>query len=160
MKSLRIIFPFLLLTSVAMAQSSSYQTLKNKFSDSKDVHSFSVNGFFARAILWMADEYEFKKAISEVKSIRLMTIPKSEFKDRGVSLSGYKKLLERDAYEQLAHVRDHGDDVTFYLQSTKKQGNRYMVLVEESDEVVVIEMRGYIDPTILLDNTELAYKKQ
>ena len=155
----KITLLFLFAASAALAQSNSYQTLRNKFSGSEDVHSFSLNGFFARTVLRMTGEYEFKSAIKEVNSIRLMTIPYSEFKDRGVSLSGYKKLLERDAYEQLAHIRDHGDDITFYVQSTKKQDNRYMVLVEESDEVVVIEMRGYIDPEVLLKETDLAYKK-
>ena len=139
-----------LISTSLFGQSNSYQALKNNFNDRPDVHSFNVSGFFCRMVLGMAGEWEFKEAINDVQHIRLITIPSEEFKAQGLSVNGFKKLQKKDSFEELASVRDHGDDVTFYLQSTGKK-NRYVVLIQEPDEVVVIEMKGYIDINLLLE---------
>lgn len=149
---------FLALTiSTSFAQSDSFMNLKEKFSDQEDVFSFGTSGFFARTILWMAGEHEFTEAIKEVKSIRLITIPKTAFENESVTVNGFKKVLLKDSFEELANVKEDGDDVTIYLQSTKSKTNRYMILVEEKDEVVAIEIRGYIDPNLLVKNKELSF---
>lgn len=98
----------------------------------------------------MAGEWEFKDAIRDVQHVRIITIPIEEFEARGLSVKGFKKLLKKDSFEELASIRDQGDDVTFYLQSTGKK-NRYVVVIQEIDEVVVIEMKGLIDTNFLLD---------
>ena len=139
----------LLISASSFSQSNSYQILKDNFTGRPDVHSFSVNGFFCRMILGMTDEWEFKEAIKDVQHVRIMTIPTEQFEARGLSVNGYKKLLKKDSFEELASVRDHGDHITFYLQSTGNK-NRYMIVVQEPDEVVVIEMKGYIDANLLL----------
>lgn len=139
----------LLISTSLFGQSNSYQALKNNFNDRPDVHSFSVNGFFCRMILGMTDEWDFKDAIKDVQHLSIITIPAEEFKARGLSVNGFKKLLKKDSFEELASVRDHGDDITFYLQSTGNK-NRYMIVVQEPDEVVVIEMKGSIDANLLL----------
>ena len=138
-----------LISTSLFGQSNSYQALKNNFNDRPDVHSFNVSGFFCRMVLGMAGEWEFKEAINDVQHIRLITIPSEEFKAQGLSVNGFKKLLKKDSFEELASVRDHGDDITFYLQSTGNK-NRYMIVVQEPDEVVVIEMKGSIDANLLL----------
>ena len=98
----------------------------------------------------MASEWEFKDAIKDVQQVRLITIPAEEFKSQGLSVKGFKKLLVKDSFEELASVRDHGDDVTFYLQSTGKK-DRYVVLIQEPDEVVVVELKGSIDVNLLME---------
>ena len=143
------LFALLISTSV-FSQSKSYQTLKDNFIDRPDVHSFTVSGFFCRMVLSMAGEWEFKDAIRDVQHVRIITIPTEEFEARGLSVKGFKKLLKKDSFEELASIRDQGDDVTFYLQSTGKK-NRYVVVIQEIDEVVVIEMKGLIDASLLLD---------
>ena len=140
----------LLMSTSAFSQSNSYLTLKDHFNDKPDVHSFNVNGFFCRMVLSVAGEWEFKDAIKDVQHVRLITIPTEEFKAQGLSVNGFKKLLAKDSFEELASIRDNGDDVNFYLQSKGKK-NRYMILVQEPDEVVVIEMKGDIDVNLLLE---------
>jgi hypothetical protein len=135
----------------AFAQSNSYRTLKNKFEDSPDVHSFSVGGWACRLIFSIAGEYEFKKAVEDVQHIRLITIPKREFEAKEVSINGFKKLLLQDSYQQLANIRDNGEDVTIYLRESGNKKNYYFVLVEEEKEVVAIELKGYINPDALKD---------
>ena len=147
--SLFLTLSVLLISTSAFSQSNSYQTLKDNFMGRPDVHSFSVNGFFCRMILGMTDEWEFKEAIKDVQHVRIITIPVEEFEARGLSVNGFKKLLKKDSFEELASVRDHGDDITFYLQATGNK-NRYMIVVQEPDEVVVIEMKGSIDANLLL----------
>jgi len=144
MKGIKILV--LLLGSIgAQAQSKSYQMLKDNFIDQPDVHSFSVSGWMGRAILNLAGEFEFKEAIKELKHIRLMTIPSSEFENRNLTIKGFKRVLLQDSYQELAFIRDHGDDVSIYIKEGHNNKNHYFVLVEEEQEVVAIEMKGYID---------------
>ena len=148
--SLLVALSALLTATSTFGQSNSFQTLKNNFIDQPDVHSFNVNGFFCRMVLGMAGEWDFKEAINDVDQIRLITIPTEEFKALGLSVNGFKKLLKKDSFEELASIRDNGDDVNFYLQSTGKK-NKYMILIQEPDEVVVIEMKGDIDINLLME---------
>jgi len=151
----KLTFALLLLISSAtlMAQSNSYQILKNKFKGEPDVHSFSVSGWVGRLVLNLAGEYEFREAIKELDHIRLMTIPKSAFISQDVTVNGFKRILKQNTYEELAFIRDDGEEVTIYLQEGKHNNNRYFVLIDEQDEVVAIEMKGYIDPQLLNPKT-------
>ena len=148
-KTTTLLFAWILISTLGYGQSDSYQILKDNFTGRPDVHSFSVNGFFCRMILGMTDEWEFKEAIKDVQHVRIMTIPTEQFEARGLSVNGFKRLLKKDSFEELASVRDNGDHITFYLQANGNK-NRYMIVVQEPDEVVVIEMKGYIDANLLL----------
>lgn len=141
----------LLFATTTMAQSDSFLTLKEKFSGSHDVFCFGTNGFLARTVLHLAGEHEFTHAVKDIHSIRLITVPMEAFRQQRVTLPGFKHVLSKDAFEELASVKDGSDHVTVYLKSTKDRDNRYMVLVEEPDEVVVIEIQGYIDPNLILN---------
>jgi hypothetical protein len=150
-------FIVLLITSAsAIAQSESFLALKDKFNREDDVHHFAVSGFFARSILWMADEHEFYHAIKDVKTIRLIVIPREAFKAQDVTVNGFKKVLKGDGFEELARVKDNGDDVTIYHQATGKKNDRYFVLVEDNNEIVGIELKGYVDAEYLMKNQNIA----
>jgi hypothetical protein len=150
----------LVVTSPVFAQSESYRMLKDRFSGRHDVFSFRTSGFFARSILRIAGEHEFTRAISDVRNIRLTVIPKKAFRQEGVTVNGFIKVAKSDSFEELVHVRDHGDDVTVLLQGSGKGiDNRYLLLVDNDDEVVAIEIRGYIDPDLInaRDNDKIAF---
>jgi hypothetical protein len=135
------------------AQSHSFKTLKEKFSESEDVQTFKASGFLARTVLWIAGEKEFIRAIKKVKNIRLITIPKSAFEEQSVSVGGFKKVLTIDSYEELALISDRSDAVGVYLQSNENSNiNRYFILIDNPQEVVAVELKGYIDPEILQAN--------
>lgn len=129
----------------AYAQSKSFEVLKDHFKDTDDVHSVSVSGFFCRMVLWMADDEELKGAIKELNHIRIITIPKINFKDQNLTVNGFRKVLQRDQFESLATVRDNGEHVEVYLQQSGNKSNRYFVLVENDTEVTAIELKGEID---------------
>lgn len=161
MRSLSLLFAFLLITSVSsLAQTSSYRMLKNKFKGQPEVHSFSLSGWLGRAVLSMAGEYEFKNAIRELDHVRFMVIPKAAFASQHVSVNGFKKVLREDSFQELAFIRDKREEVSIYLREGNNHKNNYFVLVEEEDEIVAIELKGYIDPALLNPkNTILACKK-
>jgi hypothetical protein len=139
------------LAANSFAQSNSYQTLKSKFDESPDVHSFSLRGWACRLIFNLAGEYEFKEAVEDIQHIRLITIPKAEFETKQVTVNGFKQILLQDSYEQLAYMRDNGEEVTIYLRESGNKKNYYFVLVEDESEVVAIELKGYINPDSLKD---------
>jgi hypothetical protein len=75
------LFTFILFASVAsFAQSRSFDTLKDHFKGTGEVYSFSVGGFLCRTVLNIAGEYEFRDAIKEVHNVRIINIPKRNFK--------------------------------------------------------------------------------
>jgi len=159
MKAFKILVLVLVVGS-AHAQSKSYQTLKEKFINQPDVHSFSVSGWMGRVILNLAGEYEFKEAIKDLKHVRVITIPRSEFKARNLTVKGFKNVLKQDSFQELAFIRDNGEEVSIYLKEGNNNKNQYFVLVEEEQEVVAIEMKGYIDLQQLNPkNTTLAINK-
>lgn len=161
MKSkLVFVLVFLLAAVSGYSQSNSFQILKNKFRDHPDVHSFSLNGWMGRMVLNLAGEYEFRDAIKDVKYMRLITVPRSAFSAQHVSVNGFKKLLKQDTYEELAFIRDRGDEISIYLREGNNNKNHYFVLIEEEREVVAIELKGYLDPKLLNPaNTTLAVNK-
>ena len=139
----------------AFPQSKSFYTLKETFSGSKDVYSFHASGFLARTALWIAGEHEFTNAIKEVKDIYVIVIPKEAFETQQVTLHGFRKLTSNDSFEELAHVRDHGDDITLLIQGGKKdKNNRYLILIDSDQDIVVVEVKGFIDPGLLLNKKE------
>jgi hypothetical protein len=154
-----ILILFLLVSSIsAFSQFSGFQTLKNKFGGKNEVFSITTSGFFARGVLLLAGEHDFKSAIKHIDQIRLITIPKPAFAQEKVTVNGFKKLLAKDSYEELTSVRDHDDEVTLYIQSGKRsKHNRYFLLVEGNSEVVAIEIKGYIDPKFMLRESDLSY---
>lgn len=161
MKSIALFFAVALLTTTSvLAQSNSYQILKDKFKDQPDVHSFSLSGWMGRLVLNMAGESEFRKAIKDLKHVDIITIPNSEFSAQNLSVRGFKRVLKQDSYEELAFIRDNEEEVSIYLHEGNNNKNHYFVLVEEEDEVVAIELKGYLDPKLLNPkNTTLAINK-
>ena len=139
-------FLFAFVAATASAQSKSFITLREKFAGEKDVFAFRFSGGFARLALRIAGEHDFYDAIRDVKNIRFIVIPKRAFHKKRVSLSGFKKIAKEDGFEELAHIRDRGDDVEILLQPGKHDNHRYLILIDDGGEVVAIEVRGYINP--------------
>lgn len=140
------------------AQSRSYSALKDNFIDQPEVHSFSLNGWFGRMVLNMAGEHEVRNAIKELKHVRLITIPRQEFSNRNLTITGFKSLMKQDGFQDLAQIIDNGETVAIYVQEGKtKNNNRYMMLIEEASEIVAIELTGYLDPSKLVssENSEV-----
>ena len=66
-------------------------------------------------------------------------------------------MLRKDSFEELASIKDNGDDVTIFLQSSGKKSDCYIVVIEGPSEIVVVELKGTIDVKMLMDkDKELA----
>lgn len=150
----------LALSITAKGQSKSYEMLREKFRGQSEVVSFSTSGFLARTVLWMSGENDYLDAVRDIRHVRLSVIPESAFRKNNVTLGGFKKIAMKDGFEELAHVKEKGDDVTLLLQTPKhEKNNRYLLLVDSNSEIVVMEITGYIDPKILLrDKDKIAYE--
>jgi hypothetical protein len=158
MKSIVFIL-MLCATGSLFAQSESFSTLRNKFRGEPNVVHLNANGLLAKAVLAMAGERDFKKSIKHVRSVRLVTVPKESFKNAEVSVPGFRNILRKDSFVELTTIKDHGDDVSLYLQEAKKKKhNRYFILINEDHQVTGIEIKGYIDPSELAKHTASAKK--
>lgn len=154
MKSVSLFIAALVITTAStFAQSNSYETLKDKFKNQPEVHSFSLSGWMGRMVLNMAGEHEFRSAIKDLQHMRIITIPRSAFLNEQVTVRGFKKVLKQDSFEELAFVREEGEEVSIYLREGNNNKNHYFVLVEEEQEVVALELKGYLDPKLLNPKT-------
>lgn len=145
-----ILVSLLLTISVGVfAQSTGMRALKDRFKGEPDVHSFKLGGFLARTVFNLAGEYEYKEAITDIRGIELITIPQDVFKSQNVSVAGYKKFLQENHFEQLIEVKDNGEVVTIYTTPDAGKHERYLIVVDGGHEVVVIELKGHIDPSKL-----------
>lgn len=137
-------------TTLASAQSESYEHLRDRFVREADVHAFSVSGFWCRMFVgFVADQDDvLRKAMQDVKHVRLMTIPANVWRQQFKSTHHFTRQLALDGFEELATIRDKGDQVYFHVREDGKW-NRYFVLIEEADEIVALEIKGYLDPALL-----------
>ena len=84
----------------------------------------------------------------------MIIIPKKSFRQKNVTLGGFKKAAKKeDRFEEVMTIHDEGDDVSLLLQAGEKNSiNRYLLLVEDNSEVVAIELVGYIDQQALRES--------
>ena len=150
----------LFLVTTGFSQSDSFIALKEKFAYHQDAYSFSTSAFWGGALVWLAGEHEFYDAIKQIKQISLISVPKAAFRYEEVTVAGFKKVVRQDSFQELAHMKENGDVITFYMKSTGSKNNRYMILVEDSDNLIAIELTGYIDPEFLLKCESHSYKEK
>ncbi len=145
MKKIVFTLTFLLAVTILQAQTESFLKFKNKFSGKENVHCFRTNGMVVRTILGLAGEEEAKRAARHVARLRLVTVPRVAFEAQQVTVSGFKKVLKQDSFEEILQVRDGETDVTIYLRDQHDDDGCYMVLVEGADDIALIELIGYLD---------------
>ena len=135
------------------AQSNSYRMIRSQFNDNPDVKSYHLRGWMIRLVAEIVEDEDERLSASlrEVKRVRLITIPKEEFAREGVTVSGFKSRLPNDKFELMGDFRDEGGSVAFYHRTEKRGKNCYFVIIDQDDEVIAIEMKGYIDPAIMID---------
>jgi Domain of unknown function (DUF4252) len=133
----------------SFSQSNGMHVLKNRFKGESNVHHFHIDGLLAKAAFKLAGDYEYKDAIKEVKSIEFITIPQEVFQSQHVTVKGYKNFLIENNFSELIEVKDNGELVTIYIAPNTGKHERYLIVVDGRSEVVVIEMKGYIDTSKL-----------
>jgi hypothetical protein len=133
------------------AQSESFLTLKEKFSDSRNVTSISVGGFILRTALLISGEDDYRGEFGDVSNVRLINIPIEELDKRNLKISGFKKVLRNDNFEEVVSASEDGEHVTIYMQERKRNKNLYFLLIEGEDQILAIEIKGYLDPKKLLE---------
>jgi hypothetical protein len=145
----KLILPLLLVivTLSANAQSKSYKDLRRNFDGEPEVRSIGLGAPVCRMLIniigW--EDKEMSAALRGVKHVRFMTIPTEAFADHGLSVRGFQSRLEKDSFELMASFRDDGNQFTIYHRPEKK-ADRYFMLMEDGDDLVAVEMKGYIDP--------------
>lgn len=153
MKTFTISLILLATAITSFSQSKSFETLKDKFVGGDQVVSVSTGGFLLRTALWIAGEADWRRDFGDVRGVRLINIPQKAFEARNLKLSGFKKYVTKDDFEEVVHARDGRDRITVYMKEYDKRSNLYLVLVENDDHVTAIELKGRLDPQKLVGDT-------
>jgi len=142
------------------AQSESFQTFRDKFDGEDDVHYFKVSGFVVRSVLTMAGEPEAKDAVRGIHKVRLAVVPRGAFEAQDVTVAGFRRVLEQDSFDEMMDFREDGDHVTVYSNSpTHRSEQCYLMLVEADDEIVLIEISGFINEAYFRNLVKLQSQK-
>jgi len=153
MKKTTLFLLFCTTLTASLAQSRSYQDLQRNFGDHPEVRSFGISGPLCRLAvsIFSHEDQEAADVLEGIKHVRFISIPMEEFDNKGLSVRGFQSRLTRDNFELVANFRDSGSDVSLY-QRTEKNNDRYFLLVEDNDELLAFEMKGYIDPAAFQDS--------
>jgi hypothetical protein len=151
--TMKNILTLMLVFSVASAfsQSKSFEILCEKFKGENDVTSVSVGGFLLKTAIWLSGEKELRNEVGDIKSVRLINIPQREITRQNLHLSGFKKVLAKDNFEEVLLNKDKGELITVYICENQKASNLYFFLIEEADEVTAIEIKGHLDPRKIIE---------
>jgi hypothetical protein len=145
MKSVITFLFLVVLTISASAQSDSFLTFKQKLHGADELVSVSVNGFWLRTAIWIANEDEdLRGSLDGIQGVRFVHVPARELSSRNLKVKGFEKLLIRDGFEEVLRASDDGDKVAVFMQEGKHE-NLYFLLIEGDNEVTAIEINGYID---------------
>jgi len=150
MKKISLLIIFAVFSTAIFAQSKSYMALYSHFKGKEDVHAFAVGGMICRlAVNLVSQENDVLRTMTkDIRHIRLIVIPRDEFAKQNLSISGFKGYLQKDSFQEMATIREHGEVVSVFHRTDAGAKDRYFVLVEEAREVVAIEMKGTIDPSM------------
>lgn len=140
---------FTIVSFTTFAQSESFLTFKESLDDAENVVSLKVDGFVLKTALWLSGDSDFKEEFGEVRSVRFIVVPMEELNKRKLKVSGFKKVLRNDHFEEMVSASEEGDRITVYMQERGNK-NLYFVLIEGEDEIAAIEIKGNLDPKNLL----------
>jgi len=133
---------------------------REKFAGEEDVHYFKVSGFIVRSVLAIAGEPGAREATRGIHKVRLAVVPREAFKAQQVTVQGFRRVLQQDAFDELLEFRDSGDQVTVYSNSPKHRDDQaYLMLVESDDEIVLIEINGEVNEHYFKDLVKIHYKQ-
>jgi hypothetical protein len=148
-----ILFLLLIVSQVSFGQSKSFETLKEKFVGSDNVIAVSTGGLILRTALWFAGEVDWRRDLGDVRNVSVITIPQKAFEDRNLRLSGFKKYVAKDDFEEVMCTRQGSELITVYMKEYDKRSNLYLVLIENHDQVTAVELKGKLDPEKLIGDT-------
>ncbi len=154
MKKIFFLLTLVVFSQSALAQSNSFEKLRQKFRGEEDVHILKMGGFMLQVVMKLAtsDDRSARESLRSVRELRLMVIPQKAFHRQGLSVDGFRSVLRKDAFDEMTEVRQGKDRVTVYMRPDNNHANRYFVLVANEDEVVAMEMKGNVDPEWLAKN--------
>jgi hypothetical protein len=146
MKSKFLLIGLLFTAVSAFAQSNSFLTLKEKFRGEENVFAIGAGRFWIKTALLFIDEKDLRYHFRDVRHVRMITIPQKAFREKNLKLSGFKKILAKDDFEEVASVKERGTHVEIYMKSFDRNENAYFILIDERSEVTALEIIGNIDP--------------
>lgn len=158
MKKIVLALLFACSAGLVYGQSDSYKMLRHHFADRPEVRSFKLSGLMCRIIVDIIehDDERLAAALQEVRHVRVMTIPRREFEAQGLTVRGFKTRLPKDNFELMADFKSDGSNLAFFHREEDNNENRYFVIIEDGDDIVALEMKGYIDPAILASESKLS----
>ncbi len=135
----------ILLLTLIIPLSSNAQRSVNRFIDkyyAKDnVTTIELSGPLLKMAARFADEKGGTKILSTISRLQVMVID-GENHVKNSDLNRFKEKAVKDGFEQLMYVRSGDTQVDFYIREKKDAITNVLVIVKESDNFILLNLKG------------------
>lgn len=126
----------------AFAQERIVENFVDKYQKLESVTHLTISGDLLKMVSDAADEEGERKMISELESIRIISIDDVSAVDAD-DLSALKQAFQANEYEELIRVRDGKELVHIYLVENKDEViEKLVILVQEPEEFTIVSLSG------------------
>lgn len=144
MKNILIILLFAVLTPIATQAQSSVNKFFYKHSSHEGAVSVDVGGLLIKMVAKIAgDEHEATKILADINRLQVLVL-EDQSPITGKEMRGFVTKLHKDKFEELMTVREGDTNVNFFIKEKKDMITNVLVLVKESDNFIMLNLRGKI----------------
>ena len=136
----------LLLSGTVLARDNNFTRIYEQYKDKADMTALSLSGSMLHSFFKGSDR-DVNDLLSKIKEVKIMAYD-GNAGQVGEMTETFSKCLSTSAYKDLMTVNDGGDKVTFKSVNDNNKMTGLVMLVTDSNSVVVI----YVDGDISMDN--------
>ena len=149
MKKILITLAGLLVAGITFAQSHAVEDFQNKYHNTGKYFSLRIEGGILRALADLdtdqPDDDDVIKLLKGINAIDIHSICKSEVNFDGSDYHDLLKRIRNEKFEDLMVVRDHDGNINFLIKESKGRVSDLVMLVDHTDEFLVMNITGDLD---------------
>ncbi len=152
MKRTTLLLIATVLSTGLWAQSKTLKSFHEKYHDDRDATNITIDGTLLNLVGALAayaeDDEEaqaFANIAKNIKSMNILSVPMYGTGLSGKEVSGLRRNLKKESYEELMTMRDGDQKINFLADADEKQLRNMVVLVEDKDELVVMNINGLLN---------------
>ncbi len=149
MKTYLILFSLLLSSITAFSQSQAVMDFHNKYKDSGKYLSVRIDGGLLNLLSGIEtndeEAREMLDAMGKIDAINVHSIDRDEDDFQESDIDRFKRDVKKEKYDELMIVRDGDANVDFLIKEKKGKISDLLLVVDETDEFVIVSISGEID---------------
>jgi len=150
MKNLILAIVMVAVPFYSFAQQQIIQTFYQKYMEYDNVTDVHLDGWVLKLASHFSGDETAERLLEKITNLRVMVMENGNL----VSKADYKKLLkdlQKDRFSELMNIREGTQKVDFYIREQKDAITNVIILVNDTDEFVLLSLEGNLKFTDLHD---------